>query len=107
MAINGAQLLRVTEWIIAVAVTLQTIELFQIRSTWNEKGIWTWRILRTEYPRALAAMLDPLLGGPRISRSPRTSPRSRTPISRIRKRGYVDFSHAFDGGDRGSLARHF
>ncbi|MBC7692031.1 MAG: HTTM domain-containing protein [Methylotenera sp.] len=54
-----------TQKLIGVAVFLQTIELLQLRSKFNETGIWKWSTLQREFqifPRPVFALLDFLLG---------------------------------------------
>lgn len=55
--------------IISVAVILQTVELFIIRSTFVAPGIWDWQILRREYahfPKLVRSALDATLSADRF-----------------------------------------
>ncbi len=46
---SQALALLAVEKLIALAVVFQTIELFQIRTSFAERGIWRWSILRDEF----------------------------------------------------------
>ena len=37
------------EHILSIATILQTIELFQLRTIWSDRGIWTWNSLRRQF----------------------------------------------------------
>jgi hypothetical protein len=55
------------ERLISIAVILQTLELFQIRSSFRDDGIWSWPIVRREFsdfPRVLRLVFDLLLAYP-------------------------------------------
>jgi len=52
------------ERMIAVAVLLQTLELWQVRRVAADDGVWRWPLVRRELlglPRALVWLLDGLL----------------------------------------------
>jgi hypothetical protein len=57
--------LRTTEWLIAWAALLQSIELLQLRASFADSGgVWSWRVLRREFtglPRWARGVLDALL----------------------------------------------
>lgn len=38
-----------TERLLALALLLQTIELWQLRAVWSDTGVWRWSILRQEH----------------------------------------------------------
>jgi len=50
-----------TERILALALLLQTIELWQLREVWSDAGVWRWSILRQEH-EALPAPIRGLFG---------------------------------------------
>jgi hypothetical protein len=49
---------RASEWLIALAVALQTLELLQLRRSLADDGVWRWSTLRTEH----AVLSAPLRG---------------------------------------------
>jgi len=38
-----------TERVLALALLLQTVELWQLRAAWSDTGVWRWSILRQEH----------------------------------------------------------
>ena len=42
--------LRWSEWLVALAVVVGSLELLAVRPAWSEQGTWRWSILRRELP---------------------------------------------------------
>ena len=61
--------LRAVEALLAVSVTLQTLEHLATRRALSPKGVWSWSVVREEFaalPRALRRALDALLDWPAV-----------------------------------------